>query len=317
MGAEIFGAIGQGLSAGVDTYLKALQLRQQREEREQARKMEQDSLNFQIASKGYEKNPETGKYGKTVEQQEREKLEGVGGLLGKLGDDAPYVPAFGKYAQGLLSGKMPETTPQEFQYPAGHKDKVTRAALANRYAMTDYKEDIDEQKYQRTAKVPGYQLGPESRPQLPEVSKFRTATVTAKNIGRMVDELLPLVNTYGIEKLPGETKAKMKSKMRELQLAMKEYANLGVLNGPDMMILADQIGDPTSGIWYPGRVGGILETLKEVKDSAGRGIDLTARSMGYSNEATPFPRSVRHPDGRQAQVSNEKELREANAEGFY
>ena len=53
---------------------------------------------------------------------------------------------------------------------------------------------------------------------------------------------------------PGTPKfARMQTAYRSLQLRAKEAANLGALNGPDMQLLNETLGDPTS---LMGRYGG-------------------------------------------------------------
>ena len=78
----------------------------------------------------------------------------------------------------------------------------------------------------------------------------------------------------------------MQSKLREFQIAMKEYDNLGVLNGPDMKLLSEQIGDPTSFKTYLfSKPETIKQILGEVKDGVQFGLDTSLANIGYKPKA--------------------------------
>lgn len=124
----LIGGLAQGLSSGLSAYQDAVARREKREADKEAREFQRQQFNAELAMKGFQTDPETGKYVKTDEQRRKEKLEGIGGLLGKAGDDAPYMPAYGKYAEGLISGGDIDVTAGDFKYPQSYLD----AKLAKR-----------------------------------------------------------------------------------------------------------------------------------------------------------------------------------------
>jgi len=101
---------------------------------------------------------------------------------------------------------------------------------------------IVREKYLGRAENGGKDLTPEN------VTFLTDGTEGASKILRNTDELLSLMESYGLEKLPGTAREKMKTLIGNigLQYKSKEFANLGVLTGPDLEILLSVTGDPTS-----------------------------------------------------------------------
>jgi hypothetical protein len=78
---------------------------------------------------------------------------------------------------------------------------------------------------------------------------------TASNLKLKLSSYQDLVKKYGFE-IKGADKAVLENAYIELQLAYKEAANLGVLNGPDLTLVEAAIRSATPGFW--GNVGNVL-----------------------------------------------------------
>lgn len=90
--------------------------------------------------------------------------------------------------------------------------------------------------------VGGKNLTPEN------VKTITAGTEGASKILDNTDKLMDLLNKHGLEQLPGAEREQMKTLIGNiaLQYKSKEFANLGVLTGPDLDILLSVTGDPTS-----------------------------------------------------------------------
>lgn len=78
---------------------------------------------------------------------------------------------------------------------------------------------------------------------------------TAASLKLKLNSYQALVDQYGYQGF-GSNKAKIQNAFTELQLAYKEAANLGVLNGPDLMLVEKAIKSATPGFW--GNTGNIV-----------------------------------------------------------
>src|SRR3990167_571923 len=78
---------------------------------------------------------------------------------------------------------------------------------------------------------------------------------------------------FGLETLPGKDKGELSTKYQTSLLNLKEFFNLGVLNGPDLEVLQWIMPDPTKSIsWGPwGLIPG-SKKLAGVKSKVGAGI---------------------------------------------
>lgn len=123
----LIGGIAKGLDSGLKAYQDAVARREKREADKQARDFQREQFNAELQMKGYQKDPETGKYTRTDESLRKEREEGITGLIKQAGDDAPFLPAYGKRAQGLITGANPEYQPSDFQYPESYIDLKRRS----------------------------------------------------------------------------------------------------------------------------------------------------------------------------------------------
>ena len=67
-----------------------------------------------------------------------------------------------------------------------------------------------------------------------------------RNLENQIDSYESLVNEYGFELLDSPERNSIATAYTGLLMNMKEYLNLGVLNGPDLVIMKDMIVDPSS-----------------------------------------------------------------------
>lgn len=130
-----------------------------------------------------------------------------------------------------------------------------------------------------------------------------------------IDELTGLINQYGTSEQTNQAiDARMQALASDLRLEMKELKNLGVLNGPDLAILQEQI-PPVGG--FAGLASNktrALAKLKEARALIQKKYQLKIQGISGTNTPT-FPRTLRK-GSQEVTVSNEAELREAQQEGW-
>mgnify|MGYP001611371708 FL=1 len=94
----------------------------------------------------------------------------------------------------------------------------------------------------------------------------------------------------GLETFPGESKAKLKTTYQTTLLNLKEFFNLGVLNGPDLSVLQGIIPDPSTGFFkkFRGRASAVEEGIKNMKVNIEKTLDERFESLKtqYGNYST-------------------------------
>lgn len=176
-------------------------------------------------------------------------------------------------------------------------------------------EQIKEQKAKseraRQNKIQGLEHDSTFEPQRNKVEDYRTLREsTAPDLKRMIGEMREMIKTSGSEWLPTEKKALMASKMAQIQLKMKEFANLGVLNGPDMEIMLRQMGDPTA-VNFQNAFGGnaTLKTLDDIEKGIDFGVEQTGRGLGYK-----MPKAK--PQQQASDPATQEKINKAKALGY-
>jgi hypothetical protein len=130
-----------------------------------------------------------------------------------------------------------------YQQASLENQRVSReAALAARQDAADLKE----QNYRQTVAVPGFDIAPGFRPNDKSAGELRNISTARNVIGTELRNLRNLVEKNGTEYGFGAAQNQMQNAAQRIQLNLKELENLGVLNGPDMEILAKSFADPTS-----------------------------------------------------------------------
>ena len=141
--------------------------------------------------------------------------------------------------------------------------------------------------------VPGYERTGEVLPKPEDVSKFRSATASAEQLGNKLGRLRELVKKVGSFEYGGEDGQEMESLATEIQLLSKneDMYKLGVLTGPDMSLLTKITADPTSlsslFTRNPTRLKQIDSQISSIKDK----LASSAKSMGYRE-----PSGMTHTD---------------------
>lgn len=77
-------------------------------------------------------------------------------------------------------------------------------------------------------------------------NRVKTEQSTIMNLHKALRNLDDAVSKHGLEVMPGADKQTMQALMKEAQLQYKEAANLGVLNGPDLKLIEEALGNVTS-----------------------------------------------------------------------
>jgi hypothetical protein len=107
-----------------------------------------------------------------------------------------------------------------------------------------------------------------------EAKALRNAKPEVVGLRRNLDELAGLVKQHGVELAPGPAKARMEFLLKDVQLKAKGPAmyQLGVLSGPDMEILNQVTGDPTSlRAFGGGGADAIAEKMRGFSETVAQG----------------------------------------------
>lgn len=94
--------------------------------------------------------------------------------------------------------------------------------------------------------IPGFKLEGNVRPTVGEAEKLRDAVGRLGKFKQGIGEMKEYVKKHGSYEYFGESGANMQGLATDLQLEAKELYNLGVLNGPDLMLISKAISDPAS-----------------------------------------------------------------------
>lgn len=123
--------------------------------------------------------------------------------------------------------------------------------------------------------------------------------------------LRDLVKQHGLEYAPGEAKAAMESALSQAQVAWKTYAELGALSGPDMGLVINAIGDPTSLNAMGGGAKGVMSKL----DTALKALDNEERLFTEMYKVPVPGSSQTAPGGAQLSPQEQAIYNAAKLEG--
>lgn len=114
-------------------------------------------------------------------------------------------------------------------------------AIQNRQDALQQKEDT----YRQSVAVPGFDIAQGFRPDAKSAEEIRKLSGARNVIQNEVSKLRDLVKKSGTEFGFGEDQAAMEQSAQRVMLNLKELENLGVLNGPDVGVLAKSFMNPT------------------------------------------------------------------------
>lgn len=153
--------------------------------------------------------------------------------------------------------------------------------------MVGTKKQEKEEQYTQQTRIPDFELAPGFKPATTAVEKFRSQKSTVEKMDETAAKLQSLVTKAGGSALiPGQIKSEIQSLLRQLQIQAKTYNELGVLNGPDIMILTEQIGDPTSVTDVLSRGGTDLvkqydTVLNTLRTGIKSGLETEGKNLGF------------------------------------
>lgn len=148
------------------------------------------------------------------------------------------------------------------------------------------------------AAMPGYDHDPKVGVQKSEALQLRNALSDGTVLKSSLDAMVSLVEKHGITLLPGDVKADMQGLAKDIAMKAKgpSLYQLGVLSGPDMAILEQIIGDPTSiDSYLKGGASALIARLQRMKTQASSSINSKLETRGYrrhdslSNPASTTP----------------------------
>tara|TARA_R110000824_G_scaffold366790_1_gene555909 strand:+ start:34 stop:1359 length:1326 start_codon:yes stop_codon:yes gene_type:complete len=142
--------------------------------------------------------------------------------------------------------------------------------------------------------------------------------VSMVNIGKLkasVNQFSDLLDTHGLEVMPGKNRQKMASVYLALLMSLKDFLELGVLAGPDMDIIKGLINDPTalSIETAIGGVDGIKGQLEVLEDMAKRYTGVVQERWGPKGKKQTSPTVKR----RQEAMLNKRKIYVKNGKWFY
>jgi hypothetical protein len=133
--------------------------------------------------------------------------------------------------------------------------------------------------------IPGFERDPKVVVDKKGVEAVRKAAIDSENMKDGINDLKQSIQgstaAGRFNPLSAEY-ADIGAKMRELQLVKKELANLGVLNGPDLMIVNEALGgDPRMSFKNP-KI--FVDQLDKAQAAIDRGLKKKAQFYGFSKQ---------------------------------
>lgn len=124
--------------------------------------------------------------------------------------------------------------------------------------------------------------------EIPESIRKETAAIDI--LVEELDALDKMIDENGTPIAPGPARQALQSALNNAQIAYKTAAGLGVLNGPDLVIMEQALGDPTSLIAKlqgRGTAAQVKTALRKVRESQLRRRSVNERAFGVP----PAPRT--------------------------
>lgn len=114
-----------------------------------------------------------------------------------------------------------------------------------------------------------------------KINKELTNTNQYKALEKGKDALNKLValeaefKKYGLQTIPGDKKASLESKYGVTTLALKNFFDLGVLNGPDLPLIQSILPNPAEGMFKSvrGRKSGVEQGIETMKQDINTALD--------------------------------------------
>lgn len=103
---------------------------------------------------------------------------------------------------------------------------------------------------------------------LTQQNQLKLQQSAVMNLQGAIKRLDDAVAANGLELGPGKGRAAMDALMKEAQVQYKEAANLGVLNGPDLTLIEQALGNATNPMQLlRGGAGGVRASLKAAREA--------------------------------------------------
>jgi len=205
---------------------------------------------------------------------------GPQGVLAAIGNDS-YGLAYAEQSLGLGSGglqrlaSLPPAPPtEEEQLDLEYK----RVQIANLYSQIAEREDNGTIMVDTGGKVV---LKPQ---EALKINKELVSNDAYKTIRKSQDSLQFLLDfeesfhKYGLQSLPGKKKGELATKYQTTLLNLKEFFNLGVLNGPDLEVLEGIMPNPTKAPKLFGFIP-LSKKLSGVKSATEAGIQTLKQNI--------------------------------------
>lgn len=271
---------------------------------------EQQQILFKLLGRSMEQQQAGVKQAEEALRKEQERQAGMG-VLQKL-DLRPFAEALRSYgATSVAQAQAPEMTEAQRQellrklqaQVQGAQEGMTKEQVAALRTMMQ-----DKQNAQAMLSQGNQELRIRSMVNTSDQAK------KIRNIGTLntkLKNLEELVSSIGAE-VTGSDKAKLESAFKDAEIAWKEAANLGALQGPDIKMIEGALGQsPTTGKGLFGYAlsGGKEGLLNKIRGARERAI--TEGQGHLENVMTVFPYPVADPIFKD--LSKKLELKPAEA----
>ncbi len=218
-----------------------------------------------------------------LKRQSDEELRKEAGRMLEAGEVKTLGEAFSKL-RPLQAGKIQFSSENRGQSDIqaladilkGERDKVT--------VREEAKNTVEQQRLKSSVK--GFRhTNPELTIEKPEVDAFKKALFARDKLNPKLDQIIKIVEEEGNQIFGGNAE-QLRGRLKGIQLDIKgpEFAALGVLAGPDVDILNDVTGDPTSisnAIFSFGGVNPALEKLKRLKGTVNRNSFIQGQRLDF------------------------------------
>ncbi|HNG97748.1 MAG TPA: hypothetical protein PLW93_05740, partial [Candidatus Absconditabacterales bacterium] len=187
----------------------------------------------------------------------------------------PKQSDFPQYTSYIENGKL----------PAGMKDGTSKAESFKQQALDGYIKGKEQEFNGAGLTISNPTAFASAVTDAAKIKEVNKAVLTIPKFKDTMDQLISLEKEYGTENRPTQAKQTMNMLVKDAQLQAKEIYNLGVLNGPDQLLMESIIPNPTS--WSalgPQILGGVSynEMLKSAKDKVLGNAYAQARTIGLS-----------------------------------
>lgn len=207
-----------------------------------------------------------------------------------------------------------------FSDPYGAK---ASAAEENKFDLAKKKRDLE---LSKKSPIPGYVKTDETPIDSTSIRQLKDANADVAKFNKAMDGLISRVTSASrmdIANPLSNTSKAIKNDLRDLQLTYKgkAFAELGVLAGPDLMILDQILEDPGTLSNIASGKEGVLDRYKQAKARVNDGFSSKASAYGLQisspkKESANNIGKIKVSNGKEVLIIDADDLQDAKKDGF-